>query len=452
MINFRCWFILNNCHRLERQKRPITTKSSFHSLPPQPRHYALHKRTSRSRVHASLTSETARAEEDRNVYLALVTGGLEGVAKASICESLDISNEHVSIVSQPTLAKGLSAGQAGVGKLIISVPESVSLESVVKLKGVQSMYAYLLHSNSVPTCPEGLEYVQTLLARTNRWPQAFTLWRSYFLSQGFDVPALGADTIRFRARCIRDGTHAFTSQDVARRMGSAVQGVWNWPVDLKRYQCEVVGVMLESSFVCGLHLTTLQTSLKGNLPAEKVAHYVAAERRVSLRPSTAFLLLSLARIQPGEIVLDPMAGVGTIPIEAAIHFGARGIGGDLASGAVVQAKENAVEALKLGLIRSSSVEFYEWNTCALPLEDSMADAIVSDLPFGMSCELSKRMYPKAFAEMGRVVKPGGRAVLLMGSRRLLYDSIDMHCWKIMESYYPVNIGGLNACVIVLCKQ
>ena len=36
-----------------------------------------------------------------------------------------------------------------------------------------------------------------------------------------------------------------------------------------------------------------------------------------LRSSTAWLMLRLARVQPGDVVLDPMCGIGTVPLEAA---------------------------------------------------------------------------------------------------------------------------------------
>eukprot|EP00441_Pelagodinium_beii_P009198 CAMPEP_0197681492 /NCGR_PEP_ID=MMETSP1338-20131121/95035_1 /TAXON_ID=43686 ORGANISM="Pelagodinium beii, Strain RCC1491" /NCGR_SAMPLE_ID=MMETSP1338 /ASSEMBLY_ACC=CAM_ASM_000754 /LENGTH=65 /DNA_ID=CAMNT_0043262841 /DNA_START=59 /DNA_END=252 /DNA_ORIENTATION=- len=39
-----------------------------------------------------------------------------------------------------------------------------------------------------------------------------------------------------------------------------------------------------------------------------------------LRPSTSMLLLLLSGLEPGETILDPFGGCGTIAIEAAVHF------------------------------------------------------------------------------------------------------------------------------------
>jgi Putative RNA methylase family UPF0020 len=46
----------------------------------------------------------------------------------------------------------------------------------------------------------------------------------------------------------------------------------------------------------------------------------AGGRTAMLRPSTARLLLHLAKLQPGQHCLDPMAGIGTIPIEVSIYY------------------------------------------------------------------------------------------------------------------------------------
>ena len=39
----------------------------------------------------------------------------------------------------------------------------------------------------------------------------------------------------------------------------------------------------------------------------------------ALRPSTAFLMLRLANVKEGDVVIDPMCGIGTVPLVAAAH-------------------------------------------------------------------------------------------------------------------------------------
>ena len=53
-------------------------------------------------------------------------------------------------------------------------------------------------------------------------------------------------------------------------------------------------------------------------------------------------MLQLARLAPGAVLLDPMAGVGTVPLEAAATAGAvLALGGDLEPELVAQAARNA---------------------------------------------------------------------------------------------------------------
>jgi tRNA G10 N-methylase Trm11 len=54
--------------------------------------------------------------------------------------------------------------------------------------------------------------------------------------------------------------------------------------------------------------------------------------------------------------------------------------------------------------------------CAvLPVRDASVDVLVCDLPFGKqhgTVEGNKELYPRVLSEAARVVRPGGRAVLL----------------------------------------
>lgn len=40
----------------------------------------------------------------------------------------------------------------------------------------------------------------------------------------------------------------------------------------------------------------------------------------TLRPTTAYNMLQLCDIQPGDVVIDPMCGTGAIPIEGALEW------------------------------------------------------------------------------------------------------------------------------------
>uniref|UniRef100_A0A1I7X9Z3 UPF0020 domain-containing protein n=1 Tax=Heterorhabditis bacteriophora TaxID=37862 RepID=A0A1I7X9Z3_HETBA len=68
----------------------------------------------------------------------------------------------------------------------------------------------------------------------------------------------------------------------------------------------------------------------------------------------------------------------------------------------------------------SSLDFLFWDATCMPFGNSSIDAIVTDLPFGkkMGTVVDNRiLYPKLLREWYRVVKPGGRIVVLTHDKR-----------------------------------
>src|SRR5690606_6071122 len=127
----------------------------------------------------------------------------------------------------------------------------------------------------------------------------------------------------------------------------------------------------------------------------------------SLKPSVAAALLFLADITPGQHVLDPCCGAGTILIEAAA-IGAKARGGDQEDTAIAAARANAEAA-------GVTIEVQTWDARTLPLEDASVDAVVTNLPWGRQVEVDAGLadfYRAVCAEMERVLVEGGRIVLL----------------------------------------
>ena len=115
-------------------------------------------------------------------------------------------------------------------------------------------------------------------------------------------------------------------------------------------------------------------------------------------------LLALARVQPGESVLDVGCGTGSLAIAAKRRVGANGnVCGIDASPAMINRATK--KARKAGI----EVEFQEAVAEALPFPDARFDIVLSTL---MLHHLPRKARQQCVAEIRRVLKPGGRVLVV----------------------------------------
>lgn len=127
-----------------------------------------------------------------------------------------------------------------------------------------------------------------------------------------------------------------------------------------------------------------------------------------LSPPVAERLVALARLAPGARVLDVGAGTGVVALRAERGVGCEGrvVGIDL-SREMVEA--GRAKALAAGV--ADRVEFRVMDAEALTLPDRAFDAVLS-----LYALLHFPRPAAALSEMLRVLRPGGRLVLAVGSR------------------------------------
>ena len=113
-------------------------------------------------------------------------------------------------------------------------------------------------------------------------------------------------------------------------------------------------------------------------------------------------LVELARLKPGDAVLDVGCGTGTLAIAAKRRVGAAGTvhGIDAAPEMIERAKRKAEKAGVDVMFHTALVE-------ALPFPDAQFDAVVSTL---MLHHLPRPIRQQCAREMRRVLKPGGRVL------------------------------------------
>ncbi|KAL4819349.1 S-adenosyl-L-methionine-dependent methyltransferase [Aspergillus spinulosporus] len=138
--------------------------------------------------------------------------------------------------------------------------------------------------------------------------------------------------------------------------------------------------------------------------------YTAAE--LSSLPSKANLGLScgnpvaFANIKPGETIVDLGSGGGIDVFLAARKVGPEGraIGVDMTEEMITLATANAKKAN----LPNSQVQFIKAPVTSIPLTDSSADCIISNCVINL---VPKEEKPAVFAEIARLLKPGGRVAI-----------------------------------------
>jgi arsenite methyltransferase len=109
--------------------------------------------------------------------------------------------------------------------------------------------------------------------------------------------------------------------------------------------------------------------------------------------------ISLAKLQPGETVLDLGSGAGLDCFLAAKQVGESGhvIGVDMTPEMLARARSNAAR------LKSQNVEFREGFLESLPVDDNSVDVIISNCVINLSPDKLQ-----VFREMYRTLKTGGR--------------------------------------------
>lgn len=112
--------------------------------------------------------------------------------------------------------------------------------------------------------------------------------------------------------------------------------------------------------------------------------------------------LAFSEVKPGEVVLDLGSGAGIDLLLAAKKVGGKGkvIGVDMTDAMIAKARESVAAA---GL---ANVEVRKGIIEDLPVEADSVDWVISNCVINLSPEK-----PRVFAEIARVLKPGGRMLV-----------------------------------------
>ena len=266
----------------------------------------------------------------------------------------------------------------------------------------------------------------------------------------------------FRASCLRtkSESYSYLREALTKVMGDAIP--FAWKVDMRNYDIEIVSMVYTNvGTALGLTLLPYQFLSNRNLSSGKLTPDIippfvtqGLQNLVSLRPSTAALLLHIANLQEGDVLLDMCAGIGTLPHEASLHP-VVAIGGDV-DGEKLQ-PHMSTYAKRMREFHKQSADMMVWDAALLPLRDQFVDVVISDLPFGQKClsshEVNQLLTP-VVSELARVVvKTTGRLVLLCGAFTPVLDALlANNLFDSPSSIVPVNVGGFAAWIIIVSRN
>jgi len=208
-----------------------------------------------------------------------------------------------------------------------------------------------------------------------QWQSALSLWKKWRqLTLGIKNHSILNSPI-FRVAGQIAGKHCITSPHFSVLLAEGIAKCFPaWKSAARNFEMEIYAYLRFSRLYFGLAFTERSLSLE----------QVSRERTLgatALRPAIAYSLARLAAIHPGEIIVDPLAGCGTIPQIAAECWPlAYYFIGDIAKIAIEKSTKNQ-EWIEMQT-HQSRCEIIEWDSRKLPFAINSIDAIITDMPFG----------------------------------------------------------------------
>jgi 23S rRNA G2445 N2-methylase RlmL len=348
---------------------------------------------------------------------ALVVPGLEPVAAEEIADDL-----------------GGEIKRTTRGLVVFRVDE-VS-DALLRLRTTEDVFLLAWGTDSLTYRAEDLRSIR-------RWTDRDADWdRLLRLHHAVRPKPKGKPTYRLVAQM--HGHHGYRRVDAREAMARGLAGKLpaSWRLAEENAAVEIWLTIDERTAVCGLRLSDRTMRHR----TYKVEH-----RPASLRPTVAAAMVRLAEPRPDMVLLDPMCGAGTIAAEA-IDFARRRRFGTLQVWAGDR-DPAAVRAAESNLRHVGPARLAVWDAARLPLPDACADRVVSNPPFGKQLgrpEDVGPLYHRIVPEFDRVLRPGGRAVLLAAEYAPLREAARGAGWKLLRQL-DVRVLGQPAVVSVWRK-
>ncbi len=183
------------------------------------------------------------------------------------------------------------------------------------------------------------------------------------------------------------------------------------------------------------------------LETMKSRDYKAATLPGSLDPVIAYSMIRISGPSPDDVFLDPLCGAGTCAIERCLYGAAQRIlATDNSAEAIAVTRKNCESA-------GVSPEICQWDAMALPLENASVSRVVTDMPYGKDIPLgdAAAFIDGLFSEIGRIMVPGGRFVLLTASQAEVEANIRASAAFHKLKEYSLALYGFNLKIYSLAR-
>jgi tRNA G10 N-methylase Trm11 len=168
-------------------------------------------------------------------------------------------------------------------------------------------------------------------------------------------------------------------------------------------------------------------------------NYEKTLHKGELSPKLAHIMCLLADLNKHDVVLDPFAGYGSIPIECARNFKVKQVIASEKDKGVFRILQEKTKKLKSKIITG------RWNALDLvSLRDNSIDKIITDPPWGFYNNKKgslREFYKIMFDEFIRVLKPGGLIIILMGQKELFSEIISNNPKLNLINKYDTLVSG-----------
>ncbi|WP_157369356.1 methyltransferase [Zavarzinella formosa] len=362
-------------------------------------------------------SRTGKSNRGTPACYAMVHSGLESIAADEITKEL-----------------GGEVKKAEKGIVVFKIEEIIP--ELLHLRTVEDVFLLAWGTDTLTYRAEDLKQIKM-------WTEKQAPWQHLFgLHQSIRPKAKGRPTYRVVTQM--NGQHGYRRTDASKafRQGLApfIPVTWNAAED--NTFLEVWLTIRGRMATCGVRLSDKTMRHK----SYKVEHLPA-----SLRPTMAAAMVRLAGAGPGQVMLDPMCGAGTIICEQII------IGKQQQEGRIEtwggDIEMNTLRACASNIKRVGPAVIAHWDARRLPIATESVDRIISNPPFGKQLSTPEDigpLYKAAVREYHRVLKPGGKAVFLVMEQDVLREAIKGYGW-IPQRQFGVEVLGQDAVISVWQK-